>query len=117
MTISWKPLPLVVFLFIAAYLAGPPPAMAVDKCDLVTLVAMFKYGEMRVEISETTNTISSLGPAADSLTLVELLGCDLDRLRAGTDCVEDLFPGLEPTDLPARVLACGEDLGISRKRS
>lgn len=96
----------------AAALSSSAPASATDKCDIATLVAMAKYGEMRLEITQTADTKATLGPAADAMRLVELLGCDMERTRAGIDCVGDPFPSFDEKKLTAYVLDCGSQVGL-----
>ena len=103
---------LAVVFVLAASLLIRLPVSAADKCDIASLTAMFKYGEMRFEIRQTADATLTLGPAVDALSLVELLGCDMEPTRAGVDCVEDLFPSVEQRELPARVLECGGQVGL-----
>ena len=96
---------------VAVFIASGP-ALATDKCDLASLVAMNEYGEMRLEIGRETRPTTTLAPAVDAITLVNLYGCDMERARAGIDCVEDSVAGIAEEKLVALVLDCGTRVGL-----
>ncbi len=103
----------IAALLTAGVFAIPSPAHALDKCDLTSIVAMFQYGEMRFEITRVTEPRTTLAPLADSLTIVSQLGCDMERVRAGVDCIEDVLTDTSrDEDLVELALTCADQVGI-----
>ncbi len=96
----------------AVVLSIPVPALAVGKCDIASLVAMFEYGEMRFEIRRVTEARTTLGQAAYAMILVDLYGCDMERARAGIDCIEAALASTDEEALMAVVLDCGSQVGL-----
>ncbi len=99
-------------LVAAAVLSIPVPALAIDKCDITSLGAMNAYGEMRLEIRRVARPRNTLAPATHAMTLVDLYGCDMERVRAGIDCVEAGLAGTSEEQLIALVLDCGSRVGL-----
>ncbi len=96
----------------SVFLAMSGTAHAVDKCDVASVLAMAEYGKLRTAIRNVGPFEENLAPATNAIMLVELYGCDMERVRSGIDCVEIDIPGTSEEQLVPLVLQCGEQVGL-----